>query len=179
MSNICHVMLDIETLGMRSGCVVLSAAFVRFEDEAMTSLNLAVEDQHALGLETDSATLDWWRAQPPDTWRVATADPFSLVSALSHFSVWLEWARAGRDMWIWCHGAGFDAPILQEVYRRAGIVCPWSFRDVRDARTLYDLAGVDPRNFNVLPAHVAANDALAQTRAAVEALRRIAELRSK
>lgn len=177
MSNLCHIMLDIETLGTRSGCVVLSAAFVRFEDEAFTSLNLSTEDQHALGLETDPATLDWWRAQSQDVWRAVMCDPFPLVSALIHFSDWLNWARAGRDIWIWCHGAGFDAPLLQEVYRRSGIACPWSFRDVRDTRTLYDLAGIDPHEYRIEPAHIAVNDALGQTRAAVEALRRIAELR--
>lgn len=179
MSNLCHVMLDIESLGTRPGCVVLSAAFVRFEDMALTSLNLSMEDQYELGLETGPSTLDWWRTQSQDTWRAATCDPFPLVSALNHFSTWLGWARAGREMWIWCHGAGFDAPLLQEVYQRAGIACPWSFRDVRDTRTLYDLAGVDSREYRVEPAHIAANDALGQARAAVEALRRIAELRGQ
>lgn len=180
MKSVCHVMLDTETLGTRIGSVVLSAAFVRFEDEATASVNLSVPEQQALGLEIDPATERWWQNQKPEAWAAATQNPVPLERVFNYLAMWLPWAANGREMFIWCHGASFDAPMLAEVYRRAGIyICPWSYRDIRDTRTLYDLAGIDLTHFNVLPAHIAANDALAQTRAAVAAMQKIAAARTQ
>lgn len=170
-----HIMTDIETLGTRPGAVVLSAAFVRFADEAHCTLNLSVPDQQALGLEIDPQTYQWWgeqEAKAPGAWTRATENALPLVPALQYIAQWLEWA--GQDKLIWCHGATFDAPILGELYRRAGIACPWQYWQVRDTRTLYDLAGVNLKDYPYPPPHVALNDAISQTRAANAALRVLA-----
>lgn len=175
-----HIMCDIETLGVRPGFVVLSAALVRFSDLAATSLALSRPDQTALGLEEDPATWDWWLQQPPAARDAATVNPVPLMPALEHIAAWLAWAEPNIDeRLIWCHGASFDAPMLQEVYRRAGLFpCPWQFWNVRDTRTLYDLAGVDVRPYYTGRAHVALDDAIAQTKAALDALRVLAGRRA-
>jgi len=171
-----HLMCDIETLGTRPGAIVLSAAFVRFSDEAHTTFNLSIPEQEHLGLHRDPQTLQWWRdqeAKAPGAWARATSNPLSLAQALPFVATWINWAAPSGDWLIWCHGATFDCPLLQEVYRLAGIACPWGDRDywrVRDTRTLYDLAGVDAKQYAVPPPHVALNDALGQTRAANAAL---------
>lgn len=170
-----HIMLDIETLGTRVGSVVLSAAFVRFSDFQSTGCNLSIGEQQVIGLEIDPQTELWWREQSAEAWRGATENPVQLVPALQHFAAWLAWARGDAStLYIWCHGASFDAPLLAEVYRLAGVPLPWGYRDIRDTRTLYDLAGVDPRDFSYGTLHNARDDAIAQTQAAVEALRRLA-----
>lgn len=172
-----HIMLDIETLGTRPGCVVLAAAFVRFSDEAHTTLNLSIPDQQALGLEIDPETHAWWgeqEAKHPGAWATATSNPTPLRAALEHFSAWIAWASSGEAPLIWCHGATFDAPILGELYRRAGIEPPWRFWNIQCTRTLYNLASISPKDFAVPPPHVALNDAIGQTRAANAALRVLA-----
>ncbi len=166
-----HIMLDLETLGTRPGCIVLSAALVRFSDEAATTLNFSVPDQELLGLERDANTEAWWRDQKPEAWEAATVNPTPLAGALDYLTTWIDWAsEADGDAIIWCHGATFDAPILGELHRRAGIVVPWKFWNIRCTRTLYDLAGVNPKAHQVYPSHIALNDALGQTRAANKAL---------
>jgi hypothetical protein len=60
--------------------------------------------------------------------------------------------------------------MLTALYDATGREPPWKFWNLRDTRTLYDLAGVDVRSFACPPPHVALNDALAQTRAANAAL---------
>jgi hypothetical protein len=168
-----HIMVDIETLGTRPGAIVLSAAFVRFSDEAHMTLNLSIPDQEALGLETDPQTAAWWRdqeAKHPGAWAAATSNPMPLASALPYIAQWLGWARGSDDLQVWCHGATFDAPLLGEIYRRANVKCPWGFYDVRDTRTLYDLALIRKEDYAVPPPHVALNDAIGQTRAANAAL---------
>lgn len=173
-----HLMLDIETLGTRPGFMVLSAALVRFDDLASTSLNFNWDDQRVLGLQEDPATHEWWSAdERSEAWVASVKDAVPLVPALQHLSAWIAWAACGQEALIWCHGAGFDAPLLEEVFRRAGVACPWHFASVRDTRTLYDLAGVDVKAYAQGTAHVALNDAMAQTRAAVDALRVLGAVR--
>lgn len=165
-----HIMTDTETLGTRPGAVVLSAAFVRFSDFAHVTMNISISDQQAIGLEVDPATHAWWGTQDPAAWTAATENARPLAEVLTYVSAWLAWA-GGTDALIWCHGATFDAPILGELYRRAGIETPWKFWNIRDTRTLYDLAGVNVKDYAVPPPHIALNDAIGQTRAANEALR--------
>lgn len=164
-----HIMLDLETLGTRPGYVVLSAAFVRFSDEQNVTLNLNIPEQQALGLEVDPETHAWWGTQPPEAWEAATRTPTPLREALTYFATWIEWATGGGDRTIWCRGF-MDTPMLQEVYRRAGIPCPWAHWQTESSRTLQKLAGVDERHFKVLPGHVALNDALGDVRASNAAL---------
>lgn len=173
MTTTCHISLDIETLGTRVGSVVLSCALVRFEDHASTTLNLNIHEQMDLGLQVDPKTHEWWGTQRPDAWARAIENPYSLSVALPYFSDWISKAVGGRPMRLWCHGGAFDAPLLQEVYRVAGLPIPWHYRDVRDTRTLYDLAAVDLADYSSGMAHCALDDALCQTRAAQEALRRL------
>lgn len=166
-----HIMTDIETCGTRPGAIVLAAAFVRFSDEAQMTVNLSLPDQEALGLEKDPDTLRWWgeqEAKHPGAWAAATQNAQPLVPALQYIAQWIAWA--GPDPLVWCHGATFDAPLLQELYRRAGVDCPWKFWNIRDTRTLYDLAGINPKDYAVPPPHIALNDAIGQTRAANAAL---------
>lgn len=168
-----HIMVDIESLGTRPGCVVLAAAFVRFSDEAHTTLNLSIPDQEALGLEIDPDTAAWWRdqeAKHPGAWAAATANPVPLKVGLEHIAAWLAWASPNEDPLIWCHGATFDAPILGELFRRAGVPCPWKFWNIQCTRTLYNLAGISNKDYAVPPPHIALNDAIEQTRAANAAL---------
>jgi len=170
-----HLMTDTETLGTRPGAIILSVAFVRFTDEASMSVNLSVPEQEALGMEMDPGTLQWWHdqeAKAPGAYAAATVNPLSLVPALEYINQWIAWA-APDDPRYWCHGATFDCPLLQELYRRVGVPCPWGGRDfwrVRDTRTLYDLACINEKDYAVPPPHIALNDAIGQTRAANAAL---------
>jgi len=164
-----HTMVDIETMGTRPGAIILSVAFVRFSDEAHMMVNMSIEDQEMIGMEKDESTLAWWSKQDPIAWARATSNPQPLAIVLPYIATWLDWARAGDDFQLWCHGATFDAPLLAELYRRANIPCPWNFYQVR-ARTLYDLALINPKDYSVPPPHVALNDAIGQTRAANAAL---------
>jgi hypothetical protein len=163
-----HIMVDIETLGTEPGAVILSVACVRFSDEAHFSFNLNVAEQMGLGAHTDTRTESWWREQDPVALTLATQNPLPLASALPYIAQWIAWA--GPDPLIWCHGATFDCPLLGDLFRRAGQPIPWQYWQVRDTRTLYDLAGVNVKDFAVPPPHVALNDAIGQVRAANKAL---------
>lgn len=165
-----HIMTDIETLSTRPGAVVLSVALVRFKDEAAAQVNIRRDEQEAAGLHVDPATLAWWDKQDPAAVIAATQGAVPVRQALQWLCDWTAWAAPDGDFLLWCHGATFDWPIVAEVFRVYGMPCPWPFWNVRDTRTLYDLAGIDLRNYAVPPPHVALNDAIAQMRAANAAL---------
>lgn len=163
-----HISLDIETLGTRPGAVILSVALVRFSDEASVQVNLNQQDQIDLGMSMDPTTVRWWAEQSREALDAATVNPLPLAIALPYIADWIRWA--GPDPLIWCHGATFDAPLLDDLYRRAGIPTPWPYWAVRDTRTLYDLAGINVKDYAVPPPHIALNGAIGQTRAANAAL---------
>ena len=47
------------------------------------------------------------------------------------------------DMKVWCHGASFDCVILQNAFDIYRMSTPWKFWNIRDTRTLYDIANID------------------------------------
>jgi hypothetical protein len=172
-----HISLDIETLGLKPGNVVLSAALVRFDDLASTSVQIHIGEQQAAGLTINDGTRAWWSQQSPAAQAAAFAPAPPLRDALAHIATWLQWAASGasgQEFFLWCHGAGFDAPMLAAVFEAAAVPVPWTYRQVRDTRTLYDLAGVSLGDFSGGTYHNALDDAMAQTRAAVAAMNRIA-----
>lgn len=87
-----------------------------------------------------------------------------LTEALASLRTWLRDRQAHRQgkARVWAHG-GFDLTILAEAYRRAGWHHgpPWAYRNARDLRTLYDLAGGRPKVVN-RGKHNALSDARAQ-----------------
>lgn len=172
-----HIMLDIETLGLKPGCVVLSVAMVRLSDLASMSIVLNGEEQHKAGLVFSQDTWNWWQGQSPAARSAAFDNPQEVRAALGYIGQWLRWATEGAEPWhhidswfIWCHGASFDAPILAEVFERFEMPVPWQYNQVRDTRTLYDLAGVELSAFQAGERHIALNDAMCQAKAAVRAL---------
>jgi len=44
---------------------------------------------------------------------------------------------------FWSHGSIFDIAIIEDIYRQLNRTPPWSFWQIRDTRTIFDL-GFDP-----------------------------------
>jgi hypothetical protein len=66
-------MFDVETLGVESTCVILSAAMVHFDPERRPTyqdlldnacfVKFDVKEQLQLGRTSSKGTLDWWKGQ--------------------------------------------------------------------------------------------------------------------
>lgn len=169
-----HIMCDIDSLSTKPGAIVMSAAFVRCSDEVAMSVNLSIPEQEAIGLTKDTSTCEWWATQDARAWQAATQNPLPLNVGLPYIAQWLQWAHGGGDWLMWCHGATFDCPLLEAVFARFAVACPWQYWQVRCTRTLYDLAGVNLKDFPYPPPHIALNDAISQTRALNAAMRILA-----
>lgn len=169
-------MLDIETFGTRPGSVIRSIGACFF-DPAGSQLgpefyvNVDRASCEELGLTVDPKTEEWWKRQSLAAQSALLVDPQPLRDALLSFS---SWFTSHNGTYIWSHGANFDQPLMEAAYRAIGFDAPWLFWNSRCTRTLYALAGVDPRKLSKGEVkHNALDDARMQARAVQMCMQRI------
>jgi exodeoxyribonuclease VIII len=160
-----HVMVDCETLGLRAGSVVLSiGATIFLEDDKEAGgrtfyQNVDVLSSILYGLTIDVSTVDWWRKQSPEARAALTERPaVPLGAALATFSEW--WGLVGGDR-VWANGPLADVVWLEHAYAAVGVTPPWTYRQVRDYRTVVDLMDPDGIVRQAVGLTGAAHDALA------------------
>lgn len=146
------VMLDLETLGTKPGCVVLQIGaifFRRKSGKVMSEFqqNIDIGSQLGLGMTIDPKTLEWWREQSPAAQASVFSEGIPLRYAVQLFLD--RWAVSGCDYdetRVWARGADFDPPIWNEAMRRSGEGAGyWRYNNVRDTRTAFDVLGFNPR----------------------------------
>jgi len=139
-----HLMLDLETMGKRAGCAIVSIGAVEFNINTGNigrTFYRVINLQSCLnvGLVIDASTLYWW-LQQSDVARQAICKPAdSIQTVLNEFSSFLAILR---DFQIWGDGVRFDVGILEAAYFAIGKgdTLPWYFRNERDVRTLVSFA---------------------------------------
>lgn len=160
------VMIDLETLATTPDAAILSIGAVRFDpfgqdlkEPKMESfyLRVDVDSCDALGLVTSQDTLNWWAQQSKEAQEEAfgVENRVAITDAMNQLYKFCWGAQR-----VWSHGAGFDVIILEHVFRKIGKGFPWSFWQVRDTRTIFDI-GINPDRPDVL-AHHALHDAYNQ-----------------
>ena len=158
------IMLDLESLGTRPDCAILTLGAVKFDpftpDAFGDSLyfRIDVDEQLALGREIQQDTLNWWARQADDVREEALGEEGrvsleTMYRDLNRFCVGVEN--------IWCQGPAFDIVILENIYRQQGWPTPWQFWQIRDSRTLFGVHG-DPREKGKAGLHNALEDCVSQ-----------------
>jgi hypothetical protein len=144
-----HVMIDCETWGTRPGCALRSIGAVTFElDGTGTGAdyyrNINLQSCLDAGLKIEAGTLLWWDDQADEARRALRVEPQPLNAVLVGFASWF--VKQGGEQ-VWAQGANFDPVLWETAALAAGVTrLPWKFYNVRDTRTLYELAGFDPRS---------------------------------
>lgn len=136
------VMLDIETLGTEPGYIVLSVGACTFDlatgeigDNTFYETLMMVPQQQ-VGLDVDVRTLRWWLTQDEAARAEAFKEGNHPSYAASRFQTWFKLVGG---ITIWSQG-NIDMPMWQHVMNKFNINEPWDFWNIRDTRTLYDLA---------------------------------------
>jgi len=162
------VMLDLETLGTRPDCVIMTLGAVKFdpfnpdrEPGPGIYLRMDLEEQLALGRTVDDSTIEWW-AQQDSRVRTEAWDGTDR-SSIHELKRELNRFLVGVDD-IWSQGPVFDIAILEDLYRSQNWGFPWSFWQIRDSRTLFKVHG-DPRQKGRDQAHNALLDCVYQAQA--------------
>ena len=139
------LMVDMETMAVSPNAVVLSLGAVHFNpygngygDKIYFKINL--DDQDKLGREIDPNTLEWWSKQDPVVMEEAFSEEgrIPLVDAMDQFHKFAWGCKT-----FWSHGATFDLVIIENLYKQLGKPLPWNFWQLRDTRTLFELADPD------------------------------------
>lgn len=140
-------MVDIETLGTKTGSVITQIGAVYFNrstgelGEEML-VNVSIDDCLKNGLRVDGGAIKFWFEQPHKDFLKA---PVGLSKALQLLRDFYK-----RDTITWSH-ATFDMTQIAEAYYKLGQNCPIPYRKMRDIRTLVDLANIEynkPKNVN-------------------------------
>lgn len=142
MSTKKNCMGDIETLGTRPNAPVLSIGFCFFDpmtgeigDKFYRRVDIA--DAMRFGV-ADPETIRWWFKQSDDARHEVAKKGDPLADVLNDLS---KFYNTGHDPSFWSNGPSFDAVILEYAYHRClGQKAPWPFRNVRDVRTVVQLA---------------------------------------
>jgi hypothetical protein len=169
------VMLDLETLGTRPGCVILTLGAVKFDPYTLNDpgpgiyFRVDVDEQTALGREVQEDTLQWWLDQVEDVREEALGeqDRVSLDTMYRDLNRFLVGVNN-----IWAQGPLFDFAILEHLYRQMGWPTPWHYWQIRDSRTLFGVHG-DPRVKGKAGLHNALEDCVSQATAVQQIYNRL------
>lgn len=159
--------IDLETLGTDPGSVITQIGLCAFSHnhDVQSSINIWVDPQSCLdvGMKVSWSTIKWWMMQS-DAARAQFVAPTvrAIGDALFQANEWIEERLDPDTMKVWGHGSCFDVVLLEDAYRRCNSVAPWSYRNVRDLRTLVALAPPWIEKPKSETEHFAVDDARAQ-----------------
>ena len=158
-----NLMVDIETLGVRSTSVILSIGAVEFDGQAIgRGFHRRIDIQSCLdaGLTVDASTIEWWMTQSNEARAIFDIKGDPLDRVLDDFSRAFDW----DNKLIWCNGMNFDLPILDNAFHAVGLRTPWPYYNGRDYRTLKNMFSKELVN-SIRVEPVVAHDALDDARA--------------
>lgn len=171
-NKIINVMIDLETLGTKPGCKILSIGAVVF---GAVAFNYRIEfyktiisnkGQELLSVNTD--TVEWWNKQSIEARKELFDNEKSeyLDQILKQFSGWIGRLAHEGTVRVWGNAASFDLKILEHAYQVYGIPVPWNYRNEMCFRTLKNLFPYS-QDFVGVP-HNALDDAINQAGVAEE-----------
>jgi hypothetical protein len=175
-----HVMIDTETFALGAkpaiiqvGAVIFDPCAVLPNDAPKAEWTVSLQSSLLLaGSDYDEGTRQWWSRQSDEAKRSVCGVALPIDEVLMQLGRFILNECGGLPLGVWAHGAAADVPWLESAYRALGLKVPWSYRQVKDTRTLFWLA----KAVGWLPvpregvAHTALQDAIWQARDVVHAL---------
>ena len=174
-----HIMLDLETLGTQSNSVILTIGAIKFDPETEIPplkrcdtfyKRITISSCKDAGLVTEETTIKWWNSQEASVREeaISNQDRLPLGQVLQEFTKWF-----GKSVKIWGHGDDFDCVILSNAYQACNLTPPWKFWNTRDTRTLFDIAGVNLKDYCQDNIHHALHDSYRQILAVQESFKKL------
>lgn len=192
MTELNHIMFDLETLGTVPGCSILSIGAVRMD---LSALELREEFYAVIlrtscldhFLEEDEDTIEWWESKSPEARQVLldAEDPhvaLPLPMALTNLNEWMLGFGGMRSIRLYGNGADFDNPILR-VAQAAAKVAPFNskaghfggrcYRTLKSLDELFGPSHAAPKLERQGAHHNALDDAKSQALHLMSIVRRI------
>ncbi len=159
---------DVETLGIESNSIVLSAAIVYFDlderptlqeliDRAMFVKFNAVEQKQA-GRTITPSTVTWWKEQHEYVRKlsfVPQKDDYSMADGLDELRKYIAKYGEGKSDMIWARG-GLDQMAIESLARTAGVDPLHDYNAWMDVRTALRVLknSCNSRGYCALPSNI-------------------------
>lgn len=164
-----HLMIDLETLGTAPNAPVVAIGAVYFDPNTGALGDrfdgaIDIEDAMRYGKPSGS-TIKWWLGQGDDARKQVIRGKYTAELVFNKFHEFC--LKHGNRVKPWGNGASFDISILEYAFGRIlGKPAPWAFWNVRDCRTIKELADGIVQFDEKLEgtAHVALDDAIFQAK---------------
>jgi len=165
-------MIDLETLATTPDAAILTIGACTFDpkgSEICTQFyeRIELETQEPLDRHIDNSTLEWWGKQDKQIQEDAFGEGGRITIQEAMKKLYTFGLGTSN---VWSHGSVFDVVIIENICRQLQQAVTWKFWDVRDTRTLFDLAGV---SVNVQGKHNALTDAVAQAKSVQESYKNL------
>lgn len=175
-----HISIDLETLGLTAGSVVLAIGARRFnpltgEVFDVFYANLDREAQEDAGLYVEQGALKFWEEQ-------SEANKARLLTDVEHpedaLKAFVHWCNHDENdvlftsidgAWGW--GSKFDLSLLEAVFTAFGLSHPWDYNKALCGRSICFIAGVKP--IREEGHHQADVDATVQAEAVIAAYKKL------
>ena len=131
-------MIDLETLATTPDAHILSIGVVDMNNHDNTYYTTVSESAQVNRIK-EYGTIKWWSRQSKEA-RDSAMDRVhskSLPQSLHELSLFIDKYKLTHP---WANGSCFDIIILENAYRQCDIEIPWKFWNIRDTRTIYDMA---------------------------------------
>ena len=141
-----NIMIDLETLGVIPGCVILSLAAVEFELNTgkigrYFYENISIESSLEENFKIEEESWRWWSEQDNDVKKEIVTNPKPLKIVLEGLDRFLNDINPDRkSIRVWGNGSSFDLGILSFAYFQLRMKIPWMFWAERDLRTIVAFA---------------------------------------
>ncbi len=139
-----NVMLDIETLGVTPGSIVLSIGAVEFDESNLGDvfhMGISWQDSVKQGMHVDASTAMWWIGQDQAAQQALmniTTNALGLKEVLTKFAgAFKDW----KNKRLWCNGAAFDISIMSAAHKKVDMIVPWRYSNEMDMRTIKGCIG--------------------------------------
>lgn len=166
-------MIDLETLATTPNAAILTIGACKFDPKASDIDStfyerIQLESQENYGRVINEDTLGWWSQQDPQIQEDAFSEGNDRIDLKDAMKKLYTFGLGTSN--VWSHGSIFDVVIIEDICRSFQQAVTWKFWEVRDTRTLFDLADVSVR---IEGKHNALTDAMAQSRAVQQSYKKL------
>jgi len=168
-----HLMIDLETLATTPNAAILTIGACKFDPRGRDVHStyyerIKLESQEEYGRTINEDTLQWWSQQDPQIQEDAFGESTDRIDLRDAMKKLYTFGLGTTN--VWSHGAIFDVVIIEDICRTFQQAVTWKFWEVRDTRTLFDLADVSVR---IEGKHNALTDAVAQAHAVQQSYQKL------
>lgn len=162
MRKYVDLMIDIETLGVTPGCVIMSVGICPVFPESNAPsfyVRINVAESIKAGFTINEDTQAWWYTQDRELYLETSGGLETPNNFCSLLTSYLSELGDRNNIKLWAKGVAFDLPIVEAYFKKQGFAVPWHYGAPMCYRTMKDVFYHVPEPLRVGKAHSAIDDA--------------------